>query len=191
VQYYDYGLKIERDVEKAKALLKAAGHENLTVTWNTSNSIVGQLEAATVFKQQAQEAGITINLKNWPASDYWTSTAGYLTRAAGQEAITTTGGSMTLAWMAFLYSKAPYYGDTNWSTPEIDKQILSAVAETDTAKAATKWQDLQQLNAEHGGYIVWGNNNFVDGASKRVRGVTASKTGYFGGLHFDNVWLAD
>src|SRR3954470_3966966 len=76
-----------QDIAKAKSLLKAAGHEGLTVDLQSTNGALGMNEGAQVFAQQAKAAGVTINVKildsgafygdqylKWPMStDFWGS----------------------------------------------------------------------------------------------------------------------
>src|SRR5436305_6808996 len=49
-----------QDIEQAKALLKQAGHENLSVTLTTAPVFQGIVQAAQVFAQQASQAGVNV-----------------------------------------------------------------------------------------------------------------------------------
>src|SRR5262245_32307519 len=55
-----------QDIEQAKSLLKAAGKANLSVDLHTTNGAAGMVETATVFANQAQAAGVKINVINDP-----------------------------------------------------------------------------------------------------------------------------
>lgn len=80
---YDYGIpQREQDIGQAKALLKAAGQSDLSVTLDTSPVANGLVEAATVFAQQAKSAGVTVNLNNLSTSSYFGPT--YLHRPFSQ-----------------------------------------------------------------------------------------------------------
>ncbi|HEY5990516.1 MAG TPA: ABC transporter substrate-binding protein, partial [Streptosporangiaceae bacterium] len=64
---YDHSLpQRTTDIEKAKSLLKAAGHENLSVDLHTTNGAAGMVALATVFANQAKAAGVNINVRNDP-----------------------------------------------------------------------------------------------------------------------------
>ncbi len=64
---YDHSLpQREQDIDQAKSLLKAAGHANLAVDLHTTNGAAGMVETATVFANQAQAAGVKINVINDP-----------------------------------------------------------------------------------------------------------------------------
>src|SRR5258707_6084866 len=55
-----------QDISEAKRLLKAAGKQNLVVDLHTTNGAAGMVDVATVFANQAQAAGVKINLHNDP-----------------------------------------------------------------------------------------------------------------------------
>src|SRR5262252_3209714 len=64
---YDHSLpQRQQDIAQAKSLLKAAGKANLAVDLHTTNGAVGMVETATVFANQAQAAGVKINVINDP-----------------------------------------------------------------------------------------------------------------------------
>ena len=70
--YYAKSLKPrEQDIEQAKSLLKKAGKSNLAVTLQTSDIVPGFTQAATLFAQQAQEAGVKVTIKKEPANAYF------------------------------------------------------------------------------------------------------------------------
>ena len=54
---FDASLRRQQDIPQAKALLKKAGHENLTVTLTTSAIATATVALATVLKEQAAAAG--------------------------------------------------------------------------------------------------------------------------------------
>lgn len=60
---YDHSLQRHQDLAQAKSLLKAAGHENLTVGMVAAPVNQGTIQMAQVFAQQAQAAGIKVNLQ--------------------------------------------------------------------------------------------------------------------------------
>ena len=63
--FYDTSLpQRTQDIEKAKSLLKQAGQENLSVLLQTSDIFPGFVESATLLAQQANAAGVKINLKS-------------------------------------------------------------------------------------------------------------------------------
>lgn len=161
----------KQDLAQAKALLKAAGKENLTVELVTSTGIgSGAVEAAQLFAEQAKQAGVTVKLRNvdattfygeqylsWPfAQDFW-FTRTYLPQVGN--------GSLP---------SSPY-NETHWKHPEFGELIKSAMREVDEVKRADLLRQAQKIEYEEGGYIVWGFKNQVDAHSKKVTGFVADK----------------
>jgi peptide/nickel transport system substrate-binding protein len=161
-----------QDLEKAKALLKEAGKEGLTVELVTSPVAAGLVEAAQVLAEQAKGAGITINVKKvdsgvfygddylkWPfAQDFW-FTRDYLSQVA-QGSVPT----------------APF-NETHWSDPEFIKLTDEARGTLDKDKRCALLKQAQKLEYEKGGHIIWGFRNQVDAYSAKITGLQPSKTG--------------
>ncbi len=160
------------DIHKAKYLLKKAGHEHLTVTIVTGNIAEGVLKSAEVFKQQAQAAGVTVNLDqvtptdffgpeylNWTfAQDFW-GYYGYLPQI----------GFATLP-------KSPY-NETHWDDHRYIALYERALATVDDTKRYAIAHELQRIDYDSGGYIIPFFPPLIDGHGKRVHGVAPARTG--------------
>ena len=48
---------------------------------------------------------------------------------------------------------------------------------------------MQKIQYDHGGYIVWANQNIVDAASNKVKGMMPSAFFNLGGWNYRDVWL--
>ncbi len=57
----------------------------------------------------------------------------------------------------------------------------------DAATAA--WLKVQKIQYERGGYIGWANQNIVDAASNKVKGIKPSAFFNLGGFNYRDVWL--
>ena len=63
---------IQRDVEKAKALLAEAGYpDGITVDLHAADLLAGTMAMVQAYQQMASEAGITVNIINEPVGEYW------------------------------------------------------------------------------------------------------------------------
>ena len=164
-----------QDIAKAKSLLKAAGHDGLTVDLQSTNGALGMNEGAQVFAQQAKAAGVTINVKildsgafygdqylKWPMStDFWGS-RNYLSQVAA--------GSLPTS----------PYNETHWPDTK-DNSFLSlysqALRTVDRTKQKTILHEMQKMEYDNGGYILWGFSTLLDGYGTKVKGLKTGDKG--------------
>jgi peptide/nickel transport system substrate-binding protein len=171
---YDHSLpQRQQDIGQAKSLLKAAGHANLSVDLHTTNGAAGMVETATVFANQAQAAGVKINVINDPnyygnqylklafSIDFW-GTRAYLNQVQQ--------GSLP---------NAPY-NETHWPPKSgTGSNFLSlynqALATTNAATRTEIEHEMQQTEYNIGGYIIPFFGGLIDGYSAKVKGLKPSK----------------
>jgi peptide/nickel transport system substrate-binding protein len=165
----------KQDIDKAKSLLKAAGKEGLTVDLQTTSGALGMNEGAQVFAQQAKAAGVTVNVKildsgafygnqylKWPLStDFWGS-RNYLSQVAA--------GSLPTS----------PYNETHWPDTK-DQKFLSlykqALKTVDRVKQREILHEMQKMEYDNGGYIIWGFTTLLDGYSTKVKGLKTGDKG--------------
>lgn len=157
------------DPEQARSLLKAANQENLTIDLITSPADTGMVEGATIFAENARAGGVRVNVKNVPggelygpqylkwtfSADYW-GTRSYLPQAA-------FGSLAGAAFNETHWDKYPNY-------PRFARLYRQAVATVDAKKRAQIIRDMQKMEYDDGGYIIWGFKNLTDAHSTKVGG---------------------
>lgn len=180
-KYFAGDLTRERDVDKAKSLLKAAGQSDLKIPITTSKAFPGAVEAATLLSQQAKDAGVDVKVNVIAASNYFSSTAGFPWQF-GQD-YTFPQASLD-AWYRLFFVQ---YNESKWDTPK-DKALQSALAEVDPTKAAEKWAVAQKEHFDIGPVLVWANSNIIDGIGNKVRGVPASPVGGLNNYRVVDAW---
>jgi peptide/nickel transport system substrate-binding protein len=165
----------KQDLEKAKSLLKAAGKEGLTVDLQSTNGALGMNEGAQVFAQQAKAVGVTVNVKildsgafygdqylKWPFStDFWGS-RNYLSQVAA--------GSLPTS----------PYNETHWPDGSHSKYLSlykQALQTVDRKKRIAVMREMQKMEYDAGGYIVWGFSTLLDGYNKKVKGLQEGDKG--------------
>jgi peptide/nickel transport system substrate-binding protein len=155
------------DPDRARSLLRAAGQENLTIDLYTTPADLGMVEGAEIFAQNARAGGVTVNVRNTPdfygdqylkytfATDFW-GTRNYLQQAA-------VGTLKTAAFDETHWHKHPRYG-------RYLRLYRQALATVNLAKRRDIIREMQRMEYDEGGYIVWGFKNTLDAYSAKVGG---------------------
>jgi len=163
----------EQDLEQAKALLKEAGQEGLSVELVTSDVVgAGMVAAAQVFAEQAKAAGVTVNVKKvdgnvFYGEDYlkWTFAQDYW------------GTRNYLAQTTLSTSKDAPYNECRWEDEEWQKIVDEAFMTSDEAKRNELVGEAMTIEHDRGGYIVWQYNVLLDAYSKKLAGLIPDSWG--------------
>jgi peptide/nickel transport system substrate-binding protein len=176
----------EADPEKAMSLLKEAGHENLEVTLHTSDAVPGFVESATLFAQQAKAAGVTVNIKKESASAFFDTSLLYTKLDFSQDFW--AAGSLG-AWYELALLSTAAWNETHWKQASYDALIREAQGAKTEEEAEEKFRELQQIQYDEGGYIIWTNINIVDATANYVKGIEPSSFTALGGWNYRSAWL--
>jgi peptide/nickel transport system substrate-binding protein len=176
------------DPKKAKSLLKQAGMQDHTFVLPVAEVFPGMVEAATLFAQQAQAAGVKVVVEQTNVGTYFTPAGGFTTRTFGME-VNQVVPSLTGDYLAEITTGCPY-PDTQWGKQTggaaSEKLIFDAIGELNKTKAAALWRECQLQQFNEGGYLIWGNVPIIDGAAQNIRGLTAGS-----GFNYNNWRLCD
>lgn len=185
--FYNPGLKApQRDVAKAKQLLKDAGHpDGLKVTLYTSDARVGMLPLALIAKDMAKDAGFDISIQNVPwdvfLNTVWEKRPFYINNWFARP---TTDTSI----MPFFVSrdKGGSLNDYFYSNAEVDQLLLAAQGELDAAKRKQLYFKAQEILAEDGPAVITFFRNNITAYRTNVAGYKADP-----GISFpaEEVWL--
>jgi peptide/nickel transport system substrate-binding protein len=161
---------IQRDVEKAKALLAEAGHaDGLSLDLYTSELYPGQMAMTQVFQRMAADAGIDINLIVIPASEYWDVI--WLKKPF---AISNWGMRPTAIALSVAYRKDAKWNETHFFRDDYDALLDKAAATVDDAERRKLYQEAQRMIAEEGGVIIPVFSTTVAATRKGCSGYTPS-----------------
>jgi peptide/nickel transport system substrate-binding protein len=168
----DHLLHREQDIPQAKALLKAAGHENLVVTLVTSPAATGMVAMATVLAEQAQAAGVTIKLNNVPSSTFFGKN--YLSWTFSQDFY---NYSPYLAQVAQSMLPASPFNETHTSNSTLSSLYAQANATLSTSVRKQIEYEMQTFDFNEGGYIIPAYIDALDAYSTKITGYSASAVG--------------
>jgi peptide/nickel transport system substrate-binding protein len=150
----------------------------------------GLVDAATLYQQDARQAGVTVDVNRIDAASYFTVTSGrWLSYPFSSSYWVNGTAALSLYYLNVLTSKAPY-NETHWGDPQSDRLLFDAIGTLDDAAATDKWREVQRLQFERGGYIIYGTQSYVDGLAQNVHGLKPSKATWLGGVHLVDAWVA-
>jgi peptide/nickel transport system substrate-binding protein len=149
--YYYQPEKPTRDIEKAKALLKEAGHENgVSFTIFTADRPIGRMKVALAIQEMAKPAGFNIEVRRLPYDEYlskvWKKETAYV---ASWGMKSTMDGYYT----SLMTSDAPW-ADTGWNNKEFDDLVAEEQRTLDPEKRRELFRKLQELTNRDVPYII-------------------------------------
>jgi len=140
-----------QDLAAAKRLLDEAGYgDGLEVTLTLANDEQGVLDVCLLFKEWAQEAGVTVNLDGLVGPKYYAEK--WLQVPFG----TTTWTPRTTIdeQLRITYHSEADWNETNYRNPEFDRVLDAAVAELDQEKRKMLYAEIQEKLVSEGGQII-------------------------------------
>ncbi|MEE6265538.1 ABC transporter substrate-binding protein [Streptomyces diastatochromogenes] len=174
------------DLGRARYLLKQAGAERLRVTLDTSAVAAGFTEAASIFRDQAAKAGVTLDVKMGSKDSYWSDILNNGTLCCYRSGAMPIEAHLSQRLLSDSTTNA-----TKWQHRDFDalyQQAQSTHAKQDRAALFARMQ--RRLYAE-GGFLVWGFADWIIGTARRVKGVERhAPANTLDWARFDKVWLA-
>ena len=146
----------------------------------------GFVESATLFAQQAKAAGVTVNIKKEAANAFFDTSLLYTKLDFSQDFW--AAGSLG-AWYELALLSDAAWTETHWRQESYDKLIREAQGAPDEKTAEEKFRELQQIQYDEGGYIIWTNINIVDATANYVKGIEPSSFTALGGWNYRSAWL--
>jgi peptide/nickel transport system substrate-binding protein len=176
------------DVAKAKEHYAKSGHDGSPIILRTADgAFPGAVDAAQLFQQSAQAAGIPLEIKREPNDGYWSEVwnkqpfcASYWGGRPVQDQMYSTAYLSTADW-----------NDTKFKDPDFDAMLLAAKAELDGAKRKELYSKMGNKVRDEGGLICPMFNDFIDGVSDKLAGwVTNPNDEMMGGYATRKMWFA-
>jgi peptide/nickel transport system substrate-binding protein len=169
---FDGSLVRQTDIPQAKSLLKAAGHENLSLKLVTSAISTGTVEMATVLAEQAKAAGVTITLDNVPSGTFfgpnylgWTFSQDYYNY------------SPYLAQVAYSMLPTSPFNETHTDNAHYNSLYAQANATLNASVRKEILTEMQQFDFTQGGYIIPMFVDSLDAYSTKISGYGPAKVG--------------
>jgi len=179
----------EHSIEKAKEHYAKSGHDGSPIVLRVADgAFPGAVDAAALFQQSAQAAGIPLEIKREPNDGYWSEVwnvqpfcASYWGGRPVQDQMYSTAYLSTADW-----------NDTRWKRPEFDAMLNAAKAELDNAKRKEIYSKMGRMLNEEGGLILPMFNDFVAGVSSNIGGWADDPNGpVMNNMSHFKCWLKD
>jgi len=154
------------DPDKAKFHLKKAGMEQQVFKLHASNAaFAGGMDAAVVFKEAANKAGVKMAIVQEPADGYWSNvwmkkpwSMSYLSGRPTEDMI-----------FSLQYAKGAAWNDTFWDNERFNKLLIEARSELDQSKRREMYAEMQGLIRDDGGIVLPFFADIVDAGGKKLK----------------------
>ncbi|MCV3273013.1 ABC transporter substrate-binding protein [Roseobacter sinensis] len=157
----------EHDLAKAAEHYEKSGHDGSPIILRTADgAFPGAVDAAALFQQSAQAAGIPLEIKREPDDGYWSEVWNVQPFCASY-----WGGRPVQDQMySTAYLSSADWNDTRFKRPEFDEMLLAARAEIDETKRKAIYSDMAVMLRDEGGLILPMFNDFVGAIASNVGG---------------------
>lgn len=174
----------ERDLGRARRLLDEAGFDrSRSYPLLTTEEIPGMAESATLLANQLQEAGIRIDVRKQDQATFLGASRG---KAPLYTSFWGTQDSVVFCAGKLLVSDSKV-NEAAWHDPTFDAAYRQAVGTAEDHGGARVSHDLQQIQHDRSGLLVWGVADGIDLASDKVGGLP-DLPGY-GRVQLERAWL--
>ena len=176
---------VSQDLDLAKHLLKKAGYDNdLTVTLYTSLAVSSSaLSMATLFKQQASAVGVTVNLNQVSASDFFGPN--YYTKVPFSQIYYDYSPYLSQVAQTFLPT-SPFL-ETHFNDPQYTKLYYEANKTQNASVQREIEYEMQNIDFNQGGYIIPCFVDSLDAYSTKVTGYQTGEVGEpLGNFNFED-----
>jgi peptide/nickel transport system substrate-binding protein len=174
------------DPDKSRFHLRKAGVESLKVRLQASDAAyTGAVDASVLFKEQARQAGIDIDVVREPAD-------GFFSNVWMKQPFTTSFwySSLTADRMFSIgYAKGAAWNETHWDNGRFNQLLNAARGEMNDPLRREMYNEMQALCRDDGGAIVPLFASSVAARSKRVsHGELTAPYGELDGLRVIERW---
>ncbi len=156
----------EYDPEQAKALLKKAGAEGLTVDLSVADSVYsGAVDMCVLYAEHAKAAGININVIREPNDGYYSDVWLKKPWCAVQWGARPTPDVM----YSLAYKDDASWNESRWQNKRFNVLLRQAKSELDDTKRAGMYREMALLARDDGGTVIPFFPNFVYARNKKVQ----------------------
>jgi peptide/nickel transport system substrate-binding protein len=174
-----------RDVDRAKALLREANFDaGRGYPFVTKAEAPGEVESAKVIATQLAEIGVRLDVVTQEPNAFYDQT--WL--KAPLYTISWGTNDSTLFFASKLLAGGSNRNETAFKDAAFDAATAKALGAHSDEEYRLAAKELQRIQYERGGYLVWGMADGIDIAASRVRDLPT--LGGFARVQLERAWLA-
>ncbi len=174
------------DLDRAKYHFAKAGIGNTPIEMSISDGVLYSVDIGQLMQREAMRSGLNLQLKREPAESYWTAVAGKRPFfATNFHPRPTYNMLLNLSW-----KRGAVWNFSHYENERLDKLIDMTRAEFDLARRKEQYGEIQSILHNSGAIIIPCFLSYIDGVSKKIRGLTPLPIGSLGGFNFtDRIWV--
>ncbi|WP_162451416.1 ABC transporter substrate-binding protein [Phytoactinopolyspora mesophila] len=157
----------ERDLDEARSLLETAGVSEVTL--RVAELAPGMTDAATLFAEQAAEAGLTITLETADADTFF---ADYETLMSTPFQSVLWINRPAATFTSIFTGSAGSFNVTGMGGPEYDALLDELHSSLDEETRQVHLDEIQRELWDRGGNLLWGFAEQLDATVPGVEGIT-------------------
>ena len=173
-----------QDLARAGRLLDEAGFDrSRTYPIATTEAVPGLTQSASLFAKQVQRVGLRVQVAKQESSTFLSNKANaplYTTFWGTNDSVVFLAGKLMIS--------AAGTNETSWHDPEFDEAYRQAISTTDPDRHARMVREMQRIEHERSGYLLWGMADGVDIARDVVQGLP--RLPGYGRYQLESAWLS-
>ena len=156
----------EYDPEKAQFHLKKSGFDGVIPLHVSNAAFANAVSAAQLFAESAKQAGLEIRVIRTPEDGYWDKVWMQKSWSFSYWSGRPAAGQM----FAIGYHPSSSWNETFWDNDTFNKLFDEGKRTTDASKRKKIYGEMQRLLVDEGGTVIPIFNDYLDAASKDVKG---------------------
>lgn len=185
--YPDYCADVAQrpyDLDKAKFHLKKSGVTRAEI--QLAEVGPGLTDIVLLMQREASKIGLTLDVKKVPSDGYW----GAVWLKTPMHVTSWNMRPTANIMMTLAFAPDAPWNDSKWKNERMGKLLVESRGETDKAKRAEMFCEMQKLISEESGMIIPAHRNYVDGLADNVKGIGKLPLSSFGGGEWPEfVWV--
>ena len=174
------------DADKAAYHFKKSGYSGPIILDVAESVFPGAVDAATLFQQSAQKAGIKLDIRRQPDDGYWNNVW------RNKPFCVSSWGTRLTQDLIYSLELGPTSAsnETRFANPQFASLLTQARAEEDAAKRAQIYHDIALIVRDEGGTLLPVFNNYLNASSNKLSGYVEDVGNDLSNGHLiSRVWL--